>query len=129
MAISILKEYNIDIQNINAIDSLMEEAKRTQTDYDYISSLKNPLKVLAAVIIPIITFVAQSIGNTATQAQLITLAIQTIIAILLIFSLVLLVFPTIKDIAYLDYNKYNSFISDMRQLKLFYMESKSETSE
>jgi len=51
--------------------------------------------------------------------------IFTITLILLIFSLIFLLTPTIKELLYIDYNKYNEFIYDMRQIKLFYANLRS----
>ena len=45
---------------------------------------------------------------------------QAITLILLIFSLIFLLTPTIKELLYLDYDKYNEFIYDLKQIKLFY---------
>lgn len=120
MTIDVLKKYGIDIHNFDLIDLLIEEAKYAQIHCDYIAPLKKPLKTLGAIIIPIIAFVAQKIGNAATQDEMITMAAQALVLILLIFSLIFLLTPTIKEILYLDYNKYTELIYDLRQIKLFY---------
>lgn len=48
------------------------------------------------------------------------MAAQVIVLVLLIFSLILVLTPIVKDILYRDYNKYNELIYDLRQIKLFY---------
>lgn len=116
MTINVLKNYEIDIHNNTSIDMLIEEAKLAQIQCDYIAPLKKPLKTLGAIIIPIIAFVAQKIGNAATTDEMITMAALVIILVLLTFSLIFSLTPIIKDILYRDYNKYN----DLRQIKLFY---------
>lgn len=82
--------------------------------------LKKPLKTLGAIIIPIIAYIAPKIGDVATQTETFTMAIQVIVLVLLIFSLIFSLTPIIKDILYIDYNKYEELIYDLRQVKLFY---------
>ena len=120
MTINVLKDYRIDIQNPDSLDMLIEEAKLAQIQCDYINPLKMPLKTLGAIIVPIIAFVAQKIGNAATTDEMITMAVQVIILVLLTFSLIFSLTPIIKDILYRDYNKYDDLIYDLRQIKLFY---------
>lgn len=120
MTINVLKSYKIDIHNYASIDMLIEEAKLARIQCDYIAPLKKPLKTLGAIIIPIIAFVAQKIGNAATPDEMITMAALAIILALLTFSLIFSLTPIIKDILYRDYNKYNDLIYDLRQIKLFY---------
>ena len=123
MTINVLKEYGIDIQSPDSLDMIIDEAKLAQIQCDYISPLKKPLKTLSAIIVPIIAFVAQKIGNATTTDKMITMATQVIVIILLLFSLIFSFTPIIKDILYNDYNKYENFIYDLRQIKLFYVKS------
>lgn len=127
MVIKVLSDYRIDIHNTEAIDMLIDEAKHAQIHCDYLAPLKKPLKTLGAMIIPIIAFVAQNIGDAATPDEMIVMAAQAITLILLIFSLIFLLTPTIKELLYRDYNKYNEFIYDMRQIKLFYAKEESSS--
>lgn len=120
MTINVLKNYKIDIQDTASIDMLIEEAKLAQTQCDYITPLKKPLKTMSAIIVPIIAFIVQRIGNTATIDDMITKTAQVIVLILLFFSLIFSLSPIVKDILYRDYNKYNDLIYDLRQVKLFY---------
>lgn len=125
MIIDVLTKYNININTPEALDMLIDEAKYAQIHCDYLAPLIKPFKTLGAIIIPIIAFVAQKIGETATQDEMITMAAQAITLLLLIFSLILLVTPTIKELLSIDYNKYNEFIYDVRQIKLFYAKENS----
>lgn len=50
MVIKVLKEYNINIQNIDSLDLLIEEAQQAQIHSDYLLPLKKPLKILVAII-------------------------------------------------------------------------------
>ena len=106
---------------------LINEAKYAQIHCDYLAPLIKPFKTLGAITIPIIAFVAQKIDEAATQDEMITMAAQAITLILLIFSLIFLLTPTIKELLYIDYNKYNEFIYDMRQIKLFYAKEDSSS--
>lgn len=120
MIIKILQQYQIDFHNVSSIDLLIEEAQAAQIQYDYLLLLKKPLKMLSAVIIPIVAYVANKIGDTASQTEVIQISIIAIIVILLIFSLILSLGSIFKDIFYHEYNKYEDFIYDLRQVKLFY---------
>ncbi len=91
-------------------------------------SLKKPLKMLSAVIVPIVIYVANKIGDTASQNEVIQMSIITIIIILLVFSLILSLGSIAKDIFYHDYNKYQELIYDLRQVKLFYTNENTNTS-
>ena len=128
MVIDVLTKYKIDIHNSESLDILIDEAKHAQIHCDYLAPLIKPFKTLGAIIIPIIAFVAQKIGEAATQDEMITMAAQAITLILLIFSLIFLLTPTIKELLYRDYNKYNEFIYDIRQIKLFYAKEDSSSS-
>lgn len=120
MVIQVLAKYKIDLKNIVLIDMLISEAKAAQIHCDYLAPLKKPLKTLGAIIIPIVVYAAQKIGDATTQDGMLTLANQSIIIILLIFSIVLALTTIVKDILYCDYNKYEYFISDLQQIKIFY---------
>lgn len=125
MVLNILHNYEIDIHNANTIDLLINEAQNAQIQSDYLLPLKKPLKTLAAIIIPIIAYVAEKIGDTASQSAMITMATQVIIIVLLFFSLILSLTTIIKDVFYRDYNKYGELIYDLRQIKLFYVKEDS----
>lgn len=120
MVIGILQQYEVDIHNISLINLLIDEAKNAQIQCDYLAPLKKALKTLGAIIIPIVAYVAQKIGNTASQDEMITMAAQSIAIVLMFFSLIFSLTPILKDIFYRDYNKYNELIYDLRQIKLFY---------
>ena len=125
MTIALLNEYNISIDNLNALDMLIHEAKHSQVQCDYLSQLKKPIKILGATIIPIIVFVAEKIGNATTQTEMLYMAIEVIILILLIFSLFFSLAPIIKHLLCRDYYKYDPLISDLKQIKLFYARKES----
>lgn len=128
MVIDVLKEYGINVQNINTLDLLIDEAQKAQIQSDYLLPLKKPLKILGAIIFPIIAYVAEKIGDTASQSEMITMAAQIIVIVLLIFSLIFSLTPVVKDILYRDYNKYSELIYDLRQIKLFYAKEDSSSS-
>ena len=78
MVITVLQNYNIDIHNVDSIDLLIEEAQNAQIQSDPLAFLKKPFKILSAIIIPVIVFVAQKIGDSITQDELVIIATQTI---------------------------------------------------
>ena len=120
MTIEVLKKYNINIKNLDSLDMLITEAKYAQIQCDLFSQFKKPFKTLGAIIIPIVVFVAKKISETATETQILNIAGLTIILILLIFSLIFSFVPIVRDLFYRDYSRYNEFIYDLRQVKLFY---------
>lgn len=120
MTIGILNNYGINISDTASIDLLISEAQTAQLHSDFLLPLKKPLQILGAIIVPIVAYVAQKIGDAATQDEMLTMAIQIIIISILIFSLVISITPILKDICYRDYNKYDELIYDLRQIKLFY---------
>lgn len=120
MVVNVLNEYNIDIKDIKSIDGLIEEARLAQKDCDYIKDVKKSFKTLGAMIIPIIVFVAKKIGDNVKPNEMIEIAIQAMGIIILIFALIFLLEPIIKELFYIDYNKYQNLIDDLRQIKLFY---------
>ena len=128
MVIDVLREYNIDIHNENTINLLIDEAQKAQVQSNYLLSLKKPLKTLAAIIVPIVVYVAEKIGDNASQDEMITIAVQVIIIILLISSLIFALTSIVKDILYRDYNKYSELIYDLRQIKLFFAKEDSASS-
>lgn len=128
ITINVLSKYKISIYDCESIDMLIEEAKHAQIQCDYLSPLKKPLKILGAIIVPIVAFVAQKIGNAATQDEIISMATQVIVLILLTFSLIFSLTPIVKNLLYRDYNKYDDLIYDLRQIKLFYSKRNSTSS-
>lgn len=128
MVIDILEKYSINVQNINTLDLLIEEAQKAQIQCDYLLPLKKPLKILGAIIFPIIVYVAEKIGNAASIGESIIMAVQIIVIVLLIFSLIFSLGPIVKDFLYSDYNKYSELIYDLRQIKLFYTKEDSLSS-
>jgi hypothetical protein len=120
MVINILNDYKIDITDIDSIDLLITEAQSSQEQSDYLAPLKNPLKMLGTIIVPIVVFAAQKSGTAATQDEMITMSMQAIIIVISIFSIIISITAIAKDIFYRDYNKYNDLISDLKQVKIFY---------
>ncbi len=127
MVIEVLHEYGMDVHNINKIDLLINEAQKARIQSDYLLPLKKPFKILAAIIVPIVAYVAEKIGDAASENEMITMAASIIIIALLIFSLIFSLTPIVKDILYRDYNKYGELIYDLRQIKLFYAKDDSSS--
>ena len=78
MTVKVLNNYQISIHDFEAIDLLIEEAKIAQIQCDYLAPLKKPLKTLAAIIVPIIVYVAEKIGDSTSQNEMIIMAAQII---------------------------------------------------
>lgn len=115
-----LQKYGIDYFDVDTIDLLIAEAQIAQLHCDFFLQLKKPLQILGALIVPVVAYVAQKIGDAATQNTMIMMAINVIIISIIIFSLLYAIIPIIKNLFYRDYNKYNDLIYDLRQIKIFY---------
>lgn len=120
MTINVLNNYGIKSSDISSIDLLISEAQSAQLNSNFLLPLEKPFKILRAIIVPVVVFVVQKIGNNATQYQLITMAVQLITISILIFSLIVSISPILKAIFYPDYNKYDALIYDLRQIKIFH---------
>lgn len=124
MVIEILKKYNININDLDSIDRLIDEAKLAQIQCDYLSPLKKTLKILMGIIIPIVVFLVDKIDIKISQNELIDIVARLIILIVLIFSFIFCLIPIVNALLYYDYNKYDELIYDLRQIKLFYSKTK-----
>lgn len=120
MVILILNSYKIKITDTNSIDLLISEAKTAQIEYDSFLALKKPFKVLSAIIVPIVVYVARQIADAASVGDLLNMTLQIIFIIICVFSITIAIAPVIKDITYRDFNKYNELIDDLNQVKIFY---------
>lgn len=120
MIISVLNIYDIKATDTNTIDLLISEAKTAQIQFDYLLPLKKPFKALGAIIIPIVIYAAQKIADAVTINEILNMSLQIIFVIICIFSIIIAIFPVIKDICYRDYNKYNELLYDLNQIKIFY---------
>lgn len=122
MVLDVLKEYRIDAHNVKELDMLIDEARYAQIQCDYLAPLKKPIKVLYAMVVPIIAFVAQKIGDSSTREAMIMMASEAIALMVFVTAFLVLLTPMLKQLIYIDYNRYDGFISDIRQVKLFYAE-------
>ena len=98
MTINVLNDYGIKSSDISSIDLLISEAQSAQLNSNFLLPLEKPFKILRAIIVPVVVFVVQKIGNNATQYQLITMAVQLITISILIFSLIVSISPILKTI-------------------------------
>lgn len=120
MTIEVLREYNIDFNNVESLNLLIEEAKYAQTECDIFAKFEKPLKTLTAIIVPIAVLTVQKVSEAATPTQMLYMGAIAIIGILLIFSLIFTFMPIVKVLLYSEYYKYNELMYDLRQIKLFY---------
>lgn len=114
--IKILEQYNINLHDLDSIDMLIAEAKLEQAQVDYISQLKQPLKPFSAIIIPLLIFISKEFSVKVGLKMSLLITCLVLLFISLIYSLVIFT----KAILYREYNKYEYFISDLRQIKIFY---------
>lgn len=100
-----LQKYGIDYFDVDTIDLLIAEAQIAQLHCDFFLQLKKPLQILGALIVPVVAYVAQKIGDAATQNTMIMMAINVIIISIIIFSLLYAIIPIIKNLFYRDYDR------------------------
>ena len=120
MIINILKNYKININDLDSLNMLIDEAKHAQIQCDYLLPFKKPIKTLGAIIVAIVSFLANKISDVAKANEIIYITIQILIIASLTYIIVFSIIPLLKDFLYRDYNKYDEFIDDLRQIKLFY---------
>lgn len=116
--IELLNEYNIDINNIQKIDYLINEAEIARQKYDYFFQLEKLIKPMNAVRTCGLTFISNifSAKQEGTINQLLMIGIIWSGGMVWIN----LVAWLIKDTFFLNYKKCNELIVDLRQVKLFY---------
>jgi len=141
MIIDILKKYNINTENLDSIDMLIEEAKLAQMESGIFEKFKISFKRCRELIFVLFGMIAREIKDKFKWSQIETFArkimenftdSQIIIVTILLIDLILLFFLfdffneyILKKIFYSDYYKYNEFIRDLREIKIFYIEPKN----
>ncbi|MFU9914845.1 hypothetical protein [Fannyhessea vaginae] len=120
MTIEVLREYNIDFNNVESLNMLIEEAKYAQTECDIFTRFQKPLKTFTAIIAPITVFTIQKVSEATTPTKMLYMGVLVIFSILVIFSLIFSFMPIVKNLLYRDYYKYNELMYNLRQIKLFY---------
>ena len=140
MIIDILKKYKINTENLDSIDMLIEEAKFAQMESGIFEEFKIPFKRSRELIFVLFGTIAGKITDKFKWSQIETFArkimenftdSQIMIVTILLIDLILLIFLfdffneyILKKIFYSDYYKYNEFIRDLREIKLFYIKQK-----
>ncbi|MBO4291682.1 MAG: hypothetical protein J5898_07225 [Lachnospiraceae bacterium] len=119
MMIHLLDDYHVTINN-KKIDLLISEAKCAQSDYDYISKIKKPIKLIAGSILPLIVYCSNKIGEHMTLEEIVYWVSYLIVIIVFVYAFLFMVFSDIKDLLLYNYNMCDEFIYDLRQIKIFY---------
>ena len=116
LLLATLRSYNINYNDVNKIDLLIKQAEESKIKSDPFIDIQKPLKTLGAIIIPVILYVVQIIAEATSKQDLIVMALQSIIIICCVFSIIISVSPIIRDICYRDYNIYENLIYDLNQI-------------
>ena len=123
MLIQLFNRYHFDIYNIEFLNGLIEEAKRVQKEKDSFDRLMQWLKYPVSIIASLISTIIISITTKLIELE-INNAIWIVFLIFMITILGMLFFVIVKWIVELflrqSYGKYEEFIDDLHQLKLFY---------
>lgn len=119
MLLSLFEKYSLDSKDIEVINLLIAQAEESKINNDPFLSLKKPIKILSAIIVPIIGFVIQKLANTGSDEQLINIALQSIIIIIGLFSIIISIYPFIYIVFYPDGYKYEGLINDLKQILIF----------
>lgn len=114
-----LREYEVDFNDVNKIEMLMEQAKIEQKRNNPFLGIEKPMKILYLIIVPVIVFVAKEVAKVS-NIYTITMAASVII---IVSVCVVSMFYSLKPLMYLlfyrDYEKYNILIYDLKQMILF----------
>lgn len=128
MVIGLLRDYEIDINDVDSINLLIDEAKNAQIKSDYLAELGKPFKMIGTAAPAIIVYGAKKIGDNATQDEAIITAIYTVTYCILGYAIVALTIAIYKDVSYSEYKKYDELIYDLRQVKIFYSKKAASSS-
>lgn len=123
MTVNILRRYGIDINDLNKIDMIISEAQIAQNKCDYYKRIKMFLKILGGIMFPILTIAFQKVINSGDSDYAIICALIVILVILTVFGIQLIITPAIKYLLNREFNRYEDFIYDLRQIRLFYKDS------
>ncbi len=118
--IELLKKYNIDYTNSTKLDLLISQTEEALVKNNPLTPIKNPLKLLGTIIVPIIVAIAQKINESSTTEELINIAAPLIVIVICIFSIIYAIFPAIRYLLYKEYSTYCELIYDLKQTKIFY---------
>ncbi|WP_237036838.1 hypothetical protein [Mediannikoviicoccus vaginalis] len=113
MVISLLKNYNIDINNSKSINRLIKESKKQLARYNLIKILK-----FLGVVTGIFKSDIYNIMNFPNNN------INSLFLVILYFALLYILIRFILYFFFSDKNEYEDLISDLRQVKLFYSNNK-----
>lgn len=117
---SVLEKYKINLMDKDTLKLLIEQAQSAKIKSNPFIPYRNAFKVLGAVIVPIIAFVAQKIAETTSNAELLTFAIVFLIITICTFSVILAVVPILNDLFNRNTKYYDELIDDLNQTIIFY---------
>lgn len=110
----------ININNIDSINFLIEEAEKQKRKANCFQDGKKILKTIGAIIVAIGLFGQKELYERFFNKLTIKNKIYFAGIIIMIVLLGYVLFPLIKYILYPDYYMYDKFIEDLRQVILFY---------
>lgn len=123
MTVNILRRHGIDINDLDKIDRIISEAQIAQNKCDYYKRTKMFCKIFAGIILSILTITLQRVINSYDSYHAIICALIVIAVILIVFGIQLIITPAIKHLLNREFNRYEDFIYDLRQIGLFYKDS------
>ena len=116
--LDLFKENNLPITT-QKIDLLIDEANQAKQDADLFLPLKQPVKALSVLIVPITIYIIQQLFTSSNVGA--SNAILLLVYCIFIFVAVYTLIPFIEGIMY---GIYDDLIYDLRQLKIFYVKEK-----
>lgn len=119
MVIKLLNNYNITQFDTERVDLLINQAKETQIAMDPFLPIIKPFKALCTIIIPISAYVAQKVADKSSVESLVIASIELICIIICIIVIFYALLPTLRNLLYRDYSKYDDLIYDLNQIKIF----------
>jgi hypothetical protein len=119
MVLKLLNNYNITQFDTERINFLIDQAKESQIAMDPFLPIIKPFKVLCTVIIPIGAYAAQKVADKSSVESLVIASIELICIIICLFVIFYALFPTLRNLLYRDYSKYDDLIYDLNQIKIF----------
>lgn len=120
MLFEILKKYQINYKDSDKINMLIAQAEKEKESNNPIVPLKKPFKILGTIIIPIVVYVAKELTDIVNKYELLTMTLIVCMVIICLFSIVISLYPVIKELYYIDGKKYDYLIYDLKQILIFY---------
>ncbi len=114
---TVLTRYQIDVNDPNAIDQLIELAKEAQKSVNPFIHTKKIIYFLLPFLTAIMGYNIDKIANGIGLETLFKLSVLVILLLFALTGVIMAAYSTLRAIGCLNYDKYENYISDLKQFK------------